>query len=115
MNITLSAGQVFGAEAVPLVGIKPAYDYKNGERGEQVGFTYSVLNPNDCCSTVRVKVADVTPIVTQEELDIHSKQLQFAMVRFTNFLAKPYASQTSGGLQLSCTAEKAVIITGNSK
>ncbi|WMJ85160.1 hypothetical protein ACS3UN_03465 [Oscillospiraceae bacterium LTW-04] len=115
MNIILNAQQACGTDVLPLVGVAESYEYdSNGNKGKLIGTTYTILNPQDRCTSLRVKVADTTLVVSQEELDQHNKLLQFVMVRFSNFTAKPYAHKTSG-MQLSCTADKAVIVTGNSK
>ncbi|MDF2854556.1 MAG: hypothetical protein K0Q87_407 [Neobacillus sp.] len=106
----LNALIVFGAETVPVVKVSPLFEYSNdGTKTKQIGYTYFVLNPKCFFETEKVKVLAETPVVEQDTLDACNKTMNFAQIRFENFVAKPYRDKLNKE-QLSCKADKAILV-----
>jgi hypothetical protein len=106
---TLTGGQ----NSVPVVGMHEWKEYsENGKAGKLLGYTYEILLLSSNCEKVRVRVEDCTPITTPEEIDKHNNSLNFMMVKFEGFQARPY-SGNSGQMQISAKANKAILLNVN--
>ncbi len=105
-KVKLLPEQVLGENKVILVDASPVYEYVDGNKTNKVvGTKYTVACPKRNYEHCKVKVPDMTPILTTE--DIHSCEDPI-YVTFEGFQGTIYGRDI---LQLSCKAQKMCIIS----
>lgn len=102
--IKLTWEQVFPKGAY-LGNVRPCFEYVNGRRSEkQVGWLYGLVNRAGY-DKVNVKVIEMEPICTQEEIEKSDKDI---LVIAEGFVGSIY--NNDGRIAISGKAEKVVII-----
>jgi len=112
INLTLNFQQVVGTESAPLVTVRDWTEFTDGKKGRRIGTSYEILLLNSGCLKLTVKVEDTVPAVTQEELDKRNTSMNFMLVKFDGFHARPY-SDRNGQIQLSAKADKIILCNNN--
>lgn len=93
-----------GAKLICLE-VAPTFSYENGKRTDsQIGTTYTVVETQNF-EKFKVKVANLTPVLTQEQIDSSKERVYLT---FENAIAKPYRTQ-SGEYDLSISATNVVL------
>ena len=105
-KVKLLPEQVLGDNKVILVGVSPAYEYVDNKITDKVvGTNYTVVCPKKAYERYKVKVPDVTPILTVEDIRSCEEPIY---VTFEGFQGTCYGGDN---LKLSCRAQKMCIIS----
>lgn len=87
-----------------LVKSTGRFDFKDGQRGPQIGLWLEVLIPEAGFDKIRVAYPGLTLPVTQEEIEARNAQFAPFKVEFEGFTATPYVDR-SGRVAYSAKAE----------
>ena len=105
-KVKLLPEQVLGENKVILVDINPAYEFADGIKTDKdVGTYYTVVCPKRNYERYKVKVPDITPILTVEDILSCEEPI---FVTFENFQGTSYGKDI---LKLSCRAQKMCLIS----
>lgn len=106
-QITLNWKQVANADYGILIGIRPWFEYVNGEKTDKVlGTQYEVVLPENGYEKLIVKVQG-SPILTEEEIKDADSVIH---IGFTGFIGKIYFNRRTSQNEVSAKAAKAMIV-----
>jgi len=113
-QITLGLDNVAKDTKIRLIGIQDMYEYENNKRTDKkIGISYTCLAEKNEFEKIVVKVEDLTPVITTEELE---KKKEPVYISFGGTFKGIfwYRSRTNSW-ELSCKAEKVSIVKNNKK
>lgn len=106
-DVVLPLELIAKSKKVILTEVGDAMEYVDGKStGKRLGSRYACVAPANKYNGFTVKVEDIAPAITQEELD---KATEPVMVTFEGFEAHFYRASTSGEYLLTAKAQKIVI------
>ncbi len=99
-------------ENLKLVGIAPAYEYRDGKRlNDVVGYRYSVVSPTLGYDKIDIKVLGEQPLVDPEKFQV-GQALPIVLV---NPQIKVFQDFRTKEIKISATADSARLLGGGNK
>jgi hypothetical protein len=87
-QIVINLQQVAKGDQLILVGVKPTKEFKDGKQTERIiGYSYSVVFPQNRYEAAVIKVDETKPVITQEELEAKGGSVK---VKIKNFEGRFY-------------------------
>lgn len=87
-----------------LSGFSDRFDFKDGQRGPQIGLWLEIVMPEAGFDKIRVAYPGLTLPVTHEEIEARNAQFAPFKVEFEGFTATPYVDR-SGRVAYSAKTE----------
>ncbi len=100
----ISLGKEILGKNPRLVGISERFEFKDGQRGPQVGLWLEIVMPETGFDKIRVAYPGLTLPVTSEEIESRNAQFAPYKVDFDGFSATPYVDR-SGRVAYSAKTE----------
>lgn len=101
-NISLNFFGVAKSDTARLIGIRPQIDFNTKI---QVGYIYEVLLESNGFNKINIKVEDLTPLLTAEQL---SETKEPVYITCQGFESKFYLSDKTKNYELTCKANKVI-------
>ncbi len=108
-DVRLDLPSIAHANEVLLVTMSPYNVYESNVKTDKIGgIAYTCVCPQAGYEKILVKVPDLPPIITVDLLT------ESTLITFVSFEGKFWRDR-SGNYQLSCKAEKAILVKGGNK
>lgn len=107
-NVTLPQTSVFKDAKVRAIGVQPSYEYADGKvTDKRIGTTYQCLAEKNSYEKLSVKVGDLNPIFTQEQIETSDEAIY---ITFDEFEGKFYFNTRMQDWALSCKAKSVKLV-----
>ena len=107
-NVTLNITNIANTDKVRVIKSQPSFEYQDGKvTDRQIGTSYVLLLEKVNFDKISVKTNDMIPVVTNEQIEASADPIY---VTFEGFFGKFYFSNQTKNWELSCKADKAILV-----